>query len=121
MYGPTVFFAKLSLFLLYLRIFSPNRTMRLLIYAGISVNLVYYVATAVGMMAFCLPRHGESWPLALLSQHCHHAITMTYVQGIFNIVSDLFILVLPIPVVWRLQMPQRKKWGVFAIFATGSL
>ena len=121
MYGPTVFFAKLSLFILYLRIFSPSRNMRLLIYFGIVINLCYYVATAVGMMALCLPRHGEIWAVALYSHHCHHAFTMTYVQGIFNIVSDLFLLILPVPVVWRLQMPQKKKWGVCAIFATGVL
>ena len=121
MYGPTVFFAKLSLFLLYLRIFSPSRNMRFLIYFGIVFNFIYYVATAVSMMALCLPRKGEIWAVALYSSRCHHAITMTYVQGIFNIVSDLFLLGLPIPVVLRLQMPQRKKWGVIAIFATGFL
>ncbi|MCJ1307096.1 hypothetical protein MMC25_000742 [Agyrium rufum] len=121
MYGPTIFFAKLSLFLLYLRIFSPSRNMRLLIYAGIFVNLCYYVATAAGMMAFCMPRNGESWFLALFSSHCRRARIMTWVQGIFNIVSDLFLLILPMPVVWKLHMPTRKKWGVGAIFATGLL
>ncbi|KAL8726422.1 MAG: hypothetical protein Q9181_006051, partial [Wetmoreana brouardii] len=44
-----------------------------------------------------------------------------FVQGVFGIVSDLFIWFLPLPVVWNLQMPTRKKIGVTTIFATGLL
>lgn len=120
-YGPAVFFAKLSLFLLYLRIFSPDRWTRVMIYLGATACFVCYMATAVTMTALCVPRHGESWFIALLSSRCHKAITMTYVQGIFNIVSDFYLLLLPIPVVWKLQLTLRKKIGISAIFMTGLL
>lgn len=121
LYGPTVFFAKLSLFLLYLRIFSPDRWTRFLIYFGIGFTFVYYMVTAGILVGLCVPRKGESWPLALLSSRCHKALVMTYVQGIFNIVSDFYILLLPLPVIWKLQLPLRKKIGVCAIFMTGLL
>ncbi|MCJ1346583.1 hypothetical protein MMC31_004801, partial [Peltigera leucophlebia] len=48
-------------------------------------------------------------------------MVMTYVQGIFNIVSDFYVLVLPLPVVWKLQLPLRKKIAVSAVFMTGLL
>lgn len=120
-YGPTVFFAKLSLFLLYLRIFSPDRWTRLMIYLGAITCFICYMVTAVTMTALCIPRHEESWIIALLSSRCHKAITMTYVQGVFNIVSDFYLLLLPIPVVWKLQLTLRKKIGISAIFMTGLL
>lgn len=121
LYGPTVFFAKLSLLLLYLRIFSPDRWTRLLIYLGIGVIFIYYTVTASILVGLCIPRKGESWPRALLSSRCRDSMIMTYVQGIFNIVSDLYVLVVPLPVVWKLQLPLRKKIGVSALFMSGLL
>ena len=121
LYGPSVFFAKLSILLLYLRIFSPDRWTRLFIYLGIWVIFIYYMVTASIFVGLCSPRHGESWPVALLSSRCGETMVMTYVQGIFNIVSDFYVLVLPLPVVWKLQLPLRKKIGVSAVFMTGLL
>lgn len=118
-YGPTVFFAKLSLFLLYLRIFSPDRRTRFFIYFGIACTFIVYMTTAITATALCAARKGESWPVALLSSRCSKAMAMTYIQGIFNVVSDFYVLILPIPVVWKLQLPLRKKIGVCAIFMTG--
>ena len=46
---------------------------------------------------------------------------MTYIQGVFNVVSDFYLLLLPVPVVWNLQMPLRKKIGILTIFTTGLL
>ena len=120
-YGPAVFFAKLSLFLLYLRLFNPNQWTRVLIYFGILTTFVFYTATTVAFGALCIPRSGENWIESNFSPRCGKSIVMTYVQGTFNVVSDFYILVLPIPVVWQLQMPLRKKVGVCAIFMTGIL
>lgn len=119
LYGPTVFFAKLSLFLLYLRIFSPDPWTRFLIYFGIVCTFIYYMATAITLTALCAARQGENWPQALLSSRCHKALVMTYVQGVFNIVSDFYLLILPIPVVWKLQFPLRRKIEVSTIFMIG--
>ena len=121
LYGPTVFFAKLSLLLLYLRIFSPDRWTRLFIYFGIGVIFIVYTVTASILVGLCIPRKGESWALGLLSSRCRDTMAMTYVQGIFNIISDFYVLVLPLPVVWKLQLPLRKKVAVSAVFMTGLL
>jgi hypothetical protein len=121
LYGPTVFFAKLSLLLLLLRLFSPDRRTRLLVYFGIVCTFIYYMTTVTISVALCAPRHGENWPQALLSSRCAKAMVMTYVQGIFNIVSDFYILILPIPVVWKLQLPFRRKIGLCGVFMMGLL
>lgn len=73
------------------------------------------------MWVSAFPRKGESWALALLSSRCRDTIAMAYVQGIFNIDSELYVLVLPLPVLWKLQLPLRKKVGVSAVFMTGLL
>jgi hypothetical protein len=38
-----------------------------------------------------------------------------------SLVADLLILVMPIPVIVRLNMPRRKKGGVLALFLIGSM
>ncbi len=121
LYGPTVFFAKASLFLLYLRLFHPNQSTKIMIYFGMIFTLVFYAATTATFGVLCIPRSGETWMESDFSSRCKKSIVMTYVQGIFNVVSDFYLLLLPIPVVWNLQMPLRKKIGVLTIFMAGLL
>lgn len=120
MYGPTIFFAKLSIFLLYLRTFGPNRSLRYLAYFGIAINLAIYLGTSFAYGYLCVPRPSETWLQSQTSNRClEEGKPLSYIQGVFGIVSDLFIWILPLPVIWKLQMSFRKKVGVSMIFATG--
>ena len=40
-------------------------------------------------------------------------------SSIIDIISDFTILLLPLPLIWRLQLTTRKKIGVYAIFGLG--
>ena len=42
-------------------------------------------------------------------------------NGIFNVISDFAILILPMPCLWKLRMPLKKKILVITVFATGSV
>jgi hypothetical protein len=39
--------------------------------------------------------------------------------GSFNLVSDIFILILPQRIIWRLNMSREKKIGIALMFAVG--
>ena len=122
MYGPVAFCAKLSLFLLYYRLFARHRWIKYLTYLGIGSALAMYTAGMAVYGYLCLPHHGENWLQAGLSSRCHKQFIMIgYVRGPFNVLSDLFLLILPLPAVWQLHIPLRKKIGIFGIFLTGSL
>lgn len=43
------------------------------------------------------------------------------VQSSFNVVTDFWILLLPLPLVLKLQLPRARKFGLFAVFAAGSV
>lgn len=62
-------------------------------------------------------------PADLIAQtaRCQKSILYGEVQGAFNLVSDFYVLVIPMPAVWALQMPTKKKVGIIAIFMTGLL
>lgn len=119
LYSLILFFAKLALFLLYYRLFAHNRWTRIAIYLGITLNGLFYVASVVAMMVLCIPRRGESWTSITYTTRCVHSKAMNDVFGIFGLLSDLYIFILPLPILFRLQMSLRKKLGITAIFLTG--
>lgn len=114
-----MFFAKLALFLMYYRIFALNRWTRIAIYFGIILNGLFYFASCIGLIILCIPRRSESWTSMTYATRCYHAEAMGDVQGIFGLVSDLYIFILPLPVLFRLQMSLKKKLGITAVFLTG--
>lgn len=113
--------AKLSLFLLYLDIFRPNIRLRYAIYIGTAVVSMFYIATFVAFAVFSIPRPGKSELAHILSPSISKDITLGLIQGGFSVATDFYILCLPIPVVWNLQLPMKKKIGILAIFMTGLL
>lgn len=118
-YGPTIFLAKLALFLLYLRIFSCSSTTKFAIYLGIVVSFIFHIAIAIFVAVGYVPRPGSSWLVTLRTNSCKSVGVLYYVQGVFGVVSDLYIFILPIPILWKLHLPVRRKVGVCAIFLAG--
>lgn len=121
-YSLAVLFAKLSLFLLYFQIFAISRKTRILIHVGIVSISIFYVGTAITSAVLCMPRPGKGWEEAISAHKCSMSTTrISYLVSIFGVISDFYLLCLPIPVIWRMNMPRKKKVGVCAIFMTGFL
>ena len=109
-------FAKLSILLLYFRLFSAKRTFRILIHIGIITTLLNHVVGTILAITLCLP----SDPLEY--SRCSHKLNiLDVVISVINIVSDFYILFLPLLVISKLQMRRNKKIGVGAVFCTGFL
>lgn len=83
-----------------------------------SCFICYSVTTAV-LIAMCKPRE-KLWNL-LLPGHCFDFNSLFTATGVFNVLSDFAILILPIHPLWKLQMPLKRKLSVAAVFATGFL
>ncbi len=46
---------------------------------------------------------------------------LAYANSAMSMVQDVIIVVLPIPVVWRMNMDMRKKVGVGIMFGLGGM
>lgn len=57
----------------------------------------------------------------LLPGTCGSSKTSFLADGIINIVIDLTIIILPMPMVWHLQMSQQRKTALTVVFALGIL
>ncbi len=94
---------KLSLLLLYLRIFAPDKVTRYLIYLG---------------MAFCTIAYTILMFLNIFS-NVKTVIATNKTLGVINFSSDIYILCVPTAAVSKLQLSTKKKIGVLLVFMTG--
>lgn len=110
--------AKTSILLLFRRLFALSRSSRYCVYIGIVWTTIIASLAITIDAALCAPRSGESFDFHI-GQRCQRQKIWSVVQGCSNILLDFFILYIPIPMVWKLQLDRGKKIGVSAIFLTG--
>ncbi|CAD6591223.1 MAG: hypothetical protein ASARMPREDX12_005038 [Alectoria sarmentosa] len=118
-YIPIIFITKLSILLLFLRIFVPSGKTRTywIIQGVILFNFLFYLANLPVEIWPCVPRSKLWTPTE--PGHCIKNEEVFVAGGTINVVSDFTILLLPIVEVWRLHMSTQRKIGVSAVFATG--
>jgi hypothetical protein len=122
LYGPAIFLAKLTVLLLYLEVFSINTPTRIMIFVAMAIITAHFLTNTIGNAVLCVPLPGESWQLKDSSHACIVvADQLSIALGAISVLTDFFIILIPIPVIWRLQLATHKKIGVSLIFITGIL
>ena len=53
--------------------------------------------------------------------HCIETIKADYRYGSLNFITDLIMFVLPLPMVWKLQLSLKQKIGISLVFMAGSV
>lgn len=115
------FFAKLSLFMLFYKLFKIQNFTRYAIIFGITISFIAYSSSLVACAITCAPRVGHPWDIATATRCGHASQIRGFLFGITNLVLDIFLLILPILVIYPLPMSVKKKAGILAIFIFGSL
>lgn len=110
---------KVSVLLLYLRL-SPAKAFRAVCYLLIFVLVANAFANIMAFFFSCRPFRKE-WDLSITDGKCIDRPRQSISSGYFNIFMDAILLVLPLPTVWKLQLPLRQKIAVTGVFMTGSL
>ena len=120
-YSLTLFSTKLSLMLLILRVFCSvaHDTFYWLTQAFIVINSLFYLAFFFIPIFVCSPR-SKIWDPDRPG-HCLKIKDLYLASAIFNTVSDIAMLSVPLYLIWNLQMSVRRKVGVSMIFLTGAL
>ena len=120
-YGLAIMCTKLAVLLLYQRVFFPQRWSRsdISLKAFMALLLLFYVSTTFAKIWQCLPRD-HIWDKSIPGQ-CINISVLFNVSGIFNTVTDFIILLIPVRVVWSLNMARKRKLGVLAVFTVGSM
>lgn len=121
LYNISAMFTKVSILTFYLRIFSPSRRARALIWSGIAFVVVGYITLTICMLAWMVPHRGDGgWGSTANTSRMNVASRqLDFTQGIFSVVSDFYVMTIPTGIIFRLNMKNKKKLGVACIFLIG--
>jgi hypothetical protein len=113
---------KFSILVFY-RSIATQKVFRYAVDGTMAVIAAFTIAM-VFVNAFECPNPSDAWSVEILFQgagSCINLHPLYYGQAGFNIFSDIVILVLPIPVLWGLQMHRNKRLALIGIFSVGGV
>lgn len=118
-YLPAINVVKLSILLLYLRIFTAGQKFKIAIRATLAFVLGLFIASQLSIIFACRPVKKLFNPT--LEGSCIDIRMHVNATSALNIFSDFVIWILPLPMIWTLKTSKRQKLAVSGIFATGLL
>ncbi|UPK92361.1 hypothetical protein LCI18_003296 [Fusarium solani-melongenae] len=102
--------AKLAILVLYYRLI-PNSRFRIALYAVAAGLVVYTLVFTILLAGPCHPQKPGTGACV---------VNLTISQAVLNIVSDVIVIILPIPLIHRLNMPLKQRITVGFLLALGS-
>ncbi|KAI9705288.1 MAG: hypothetical protein M1820_005287 [Bogoriella megaspora] len=111
---------RLSICLQFISIFVPFRDNKFWTILGIVLaNVLFYIAGFFVSLLQCIPLK-KTWDPAQPGK-CISYKLLIVTSAVFNMLSDLLMLILPLVWISRLHMSFKRKRGVSAMFLLGSL
>ena len=94
--------------------------MKTAIWIGILWALLTYLPNPFIVSYYCAPHIGDKWDFTV-GTRCADPLKWEIASAAMSIMLDLYILILPIPVIMGLQFTQKKRVGILLVFLTASL
>ncbi|KAI3575475.1 hypothetical protein IWW34DRAFT_822618 [Fusarium oxysporum f. sp. albedinis] len=110
--------SKMALALFYRRL-SPQRWWKWSVYSVFFLVAGYNLAILLVILFGGTP-FKKSWDLTILEGSCVDRGAVYICTAALGILSDLILLVMPLPMILQLQMPRRQKAGLVVLFIIGS-
>ena len=82
-----------------------------------ALNIAWGIWAALNLWVSCTPI-AYLWDPSIPGGHCLDHIPVFISIGVIDIVVDACIFLLPIPMVWNLQLPLRNKLELSFLFGT---
>ena len=117
-YLPAIATTKFSVLLFYNRVF-PIPRFRILLYILASTVAAWWIATQSTVIFECTPID-FSWDQRGKG-HCINLDKFFFAHAIPNIVTDIVLLSIPLPMIWNLQLPRSQKVALSGVFLLGGL
>jgi hypothetical protein len=119
LYSPALAFAKLSFLCFYLNL-NPSKGFRTSVYVTMFVVIGSCVGIVISLLAACSP-FAKNIDVTVKGGYCLNKAALYIATGVLNIITDLMVLVLPIPMVVGLQMARSRKILLILLFSVGSM
>ncbi|KAL8775533.1 MAG: hypothetical protein Q9209_000029 [Squamulea sp. 1 TL-2023] len=109
---------KISILLFYIQLF-PTKVFRIAAYSLIVVVTIWMIQQVLAILLLCRPI-SINWD-ASVTGTCGNVAANCMAGAGVNTLTDILILILPMPIIWRLHVPLRNKLILSLIFGFGSL
>ena len=116
-WAAAVFLIRASILVLYIRIFR-TKSFRITCYVVHGINFAFFISTILSTVLICRP-FAYNWDKAIRGGRCGDQKSLDLYLGIFNLLLDVCVVVLPMPVLWGLQMAVSKKLMLSGMFGLG--
>ncbi|KAL8738822.1 MAG: hypothetical protein Q9181_000426 [Wetmoreana brouardii] len=110
-------FTKSSFLLFYMSIFTTKR-FRIAAQIVLGITVAWTISFFFANLFTCYPI--SPFIEAFYHNNCVNGLALWYSMAISDIIIDFFIILLPIPMVLKLQLPLHQRIGVLAMFMLGA-
>ncbi|KAF3761966.1 hypothetical protein M406DRAFT_221657, partial [Cryphonectria parasitica EP155] len=114
---------KTSIISMYLRIFDPHKHYRFACHAALLFILLPSMAVLLATILSCRPisYFWDRNPLQVPHGKCLNVVALAYANSGLAVAQDIILIVLPVGMLWRLNISRRRKVLIALIFAVGGL
>lgn len=117
-YIPAAYFIKVTLLLLIARVFAVREKVATAIHIFIGILALMYLPIQLLKMAICVPLNAF-WDTSITDARCVSQGKSFIADGSLAILTDLIILIIPVPLTWNLNLPFRRKLKIVALLGAG--
>jgi hypothetical protein len=110
---------KFSILHLYIVIF-PSRTVRRICYCTMALSVGYWIHIFLETFVLCTPVQ-YNWDKTIAGTCDPNTLIAYILAGTINLILDIFIVALPMPLLWSLHMSLPKKLGTISMFSLGAV
>jgi hypothetical protein len=108
---------KLTALWFYRRIFGPQTRTRYVVHGVIVFIIIAYTALLFISVLSCMPL--ERRFNQFIEGHCLPQGVTAYLSGAINVLTDAFVVLLPMPAIWKLNLQAERKLRAFCVFGLG--
>jgi hypothetical protein len=120
LYAPCTACAKAALCLFYGRL-NPSYAFQFATWSTMFVIVGSYTGIFFSILFACKPI-AASWDLSLQADAvCINRGAIYIATAVIGVLTDVLLIILPIPTVWGLQMSRKQKIGLTGMFGVGSM
>ncbi|OTA81611.1 hypothetical protein M434DRAFT_44502, partial [Hypoxylon sp. CO27-5] len=110
---------KLSILSLYTNLF-PSKRFCHFCRAAMIITVAYFIMVFLETFVLCKPAQ-YNWDKSIPGGSCTNQNLAYLIAGITNLIIDAFVVALPMPMLFRLQLTRPKKLSIVAMFSLGAL
>ena len=118
MYTIAIALTKISILLFYSRIFAERR-FKIALRITFALVIAWLLAIEITVLAECVPISGL-WDLSVPSR-CIQLVPFFVGAGVPNVILNVIIVGLPLPMIWTLEIEKKHRWALSAVFGLGTL